>query len=161
MTRTNSENSKFSSGDRVVVMAPSHFAAYEWVPEFACCKLQPHEELTVCCGGFILAPSNLRPQTLSTVPLCFSTALYALEDRVSLRSGEVGLVRSTNGGCANREQTILIHSAVGGLGIAAVQIARLKGAEVSQTNSSMFTLSSRECIDLRYRWHRRKEAVSD
>ncbi|KAF6220300.1 hypothetical protein HO133_003432 [Letharia lupina] len=75
VTRTASNNSKFMPGDRIVVMAPSQFAAYEWVPEFACCKLQPHEEFT----------------------------------------------------------TILIHSAAGGLGMAAVQIAQLKGAEIFAT----------------------------
>ena len=98
--------------------------------------------------------SNLRPQTLSTVPLSFSTALYALEDRVSLRSGEVGLDWSSEVGCANRKQTILIHSAAGGLGLAAVQIAQLKGAEVGRTSFSMFISFLQYCIGLRYCWHR-------
>ena len=34
--------------------------------------------------------SRLMEQIMSTVPLAFSTALYALEDRAHLQSGQVG-----------------------------------------------------------------------
>lgn len=36
------------AGDRVVVMAPSHFGTFERVPEWACYKLQDDEKLAVC-----------------------------------------------------------------------------------------------------------------
>lgn len=53
----------------------------------------------------------------STLPTVFATAIYALCDRANLQAGE----------------TVLIHSAAGGVGIAAIQIARLRGAEVFGT----------------------------
>jgi len=50
----------------------------------------------------------------------FATAVYALSDCANLRRGE----------------TVLIHSGAGGVGIAAIQIAHLKGAEVFTTVST-------------------------
>lgn len=59
-------------------------------------------------------------QTVSTLPLVFATAIYALSDCANLQRGE----------------TVLIHSGAGGVGIAAIQIALLKGAEVYTTVST-------------------------
>lgn len=50
----------------------------------------------------------------------FATAIYALSDRANLQPGE----------------SVLIHSGAGGVGIAAIQIAQLKGAEVYTTVST-------------------------
>jgi NADPH:quinone reductase-like Zn-dependent oxidoreductase len=93
--------SSLAVGDRVVVMAPHHFSTYEDVPEWACCKMRVGES----------------PEIMSTVPIVFSTALYALEHRARLEDG----------------QSVLIHSGAGGLGIAAIQVARMLGAEVFAT----------------------------
>jgi acyl transferase domain-containing protein/NADPH:quinone reductase-like Zn-dependent oxidoreductase len=101
ITQVGSSKSPFKLGDRVVVMAPTHFATFETVPEWACCLLKDEEDFSIC----------------STIPLVFSTALYALEQRAQLQAGE----------------TILIHSAAGGLGLAAIQIAKIKGAEIFAT----------------------------
>ncbi|KAG9237170.1 reducing type I polyketide synthase 10 [Amylocarpus encephaloides] len=101
IAQVGSTTSKFLPGDRVVVMAPTHFATFETVPEWACCRLRDIEDAVTC----------------STIPLVFSTALYALEQRANLQSGE----------------SVLIHSAAGGLGLAALQIARLAGAEIFAT----------------------------
>ena len=57
---------------------------------------------------------------VSTIPLVFSTALYGLYDRAGLRTNE----------------TVLIHSGAGGVGIAAIQIAQLRGAEIFTTVST-------------------------
>ena len=54
---------------------------------------------------------------VAALPLVFSTALYALKNRANLRQGE----------------SVLIHSAAGGLGLAAIQIAKLLGANVFAT----------------------------
>ena len=54
------------------------------------------------------------------VPLVFLTALYALEDLGGLKSGE----------------SILVHAAAGGVGMAATQIAKHVGAEVYATAST-------------------------
>ncbi|WUV05095.1 SDR family NAD(P)-dependent oxidoreductase [Amycolatopsis sp. NBC_01488] len=55
----------------------------------------------------------------ASVPVVFLTALYALTDLADLRPGE----------------TVLVHAAAGGVGMAAVQLARLLGAEVYGTAS--------------------------
>ena len=55
----------------------------------------------------------------ASAPLVFLTAYYALVDLAELRAGE----------------SVLIHAAAGGVGMAAVQIARLIGAQVYATAS--------------------------
>ncbi|KAM3079651.1 hypothetical protein ACMFMG_006064 [Clarireedia jacksonii] len=55
--------------------------------------------------------------TMATVPMAFATALHALEDRARLEIG----------------QSVLIHSATESVGLAAIQIAQLKGAEIFAT----------------------------
>ncbi|MGA2165961.1 MAG: acyltransferase domain-containing protein, partial [Solirubrobacteraceae bacterium] len=55
----------------------------------------------------------------ATVPIVFLTALYALHDLAGLRRGE----------------RLLVHAATGGVGMAAVQVARHLGAEVYGTAS--------------------------
>ncbi|KAL9031280.1 MAG: hypothetical protein Q9196_000687 [Gyalolechia fulgens] len=57
---------------------------------------------------------------VATMPLVYMTAVYAFEHVTRLRKG----------------QKVLIQSATGGLGLAAVQIAQLKGAEVFATVGS-------------------------
>ncbi|KAI4176186.1 MAG: hypothetical protein LQ343_001230 [Gyalolechia ehrenbergii] len=58
--------------------------------------------------------------TVSTLPLVFATALYGLCDRANIQPDE----------------SVLIHSGAGGVGIAAIQIAHLKGATVFTTVST-------------------------
>ncbi|GAA1388371.1 hypothetical protein GCM10009613_25580 [Pseudonocardia kongjuensis] len=57
--------------------------------------------------------------TAASLPVAFLTAWYALHDLAHVRSGE----------------TVLVHSAAGGVGMAAVQVARHLGAEVVGTAS--------------------------
>ncbi|KAF2877547.1 KR domain-containing protein [Massariosphaeria phaeospora] len=91
-------------GDRVVCLAPGHFATRERVPYWSVCKLQDAERFTIA----------------SSIPVVFSTALYALKYKASLQPGE----------------TILIHSAAGGVGIAAIQLARHLRADIYCTVGS-------------------------
>lgn len=88
----------FSAGDRVVAMAPSPFQTSQIVPQWACQQLQDDEDFN----------------TLSTIPIGYATAIYALHDRAHIQDGE----------------TILIHSGADGVGMAAIRIAMLAGAEV-------------------------------
>ena len=90
--------SGFAVGDRVVAMAPTHFQTYQTLPEWACQKLRETESFDVC----------------ATLPLVYSTAIYALHYRARIQPGE----------------SILIHSGAGGVGIAAIQLAQAAGAEV-------------------------------
>jgi acyl transferase domain-containing protein/NADPH:quinone reductase-like Zn-dependent oxidoreductase/NADP-dependent 3-hydroxy acid dehydrogenase YdfG/acyl carrier protein/surfactin synthase thioesterase subunit len=64
-------------------------------------------------------PTELTMVQAATVPAVFATAWYALHDLAELKAG----------------QRILIHAAAGGVGMAAVQIARWIGAEVLATAS--------------------------
>ncbi|CAD6441950.1 228653fb-a531-47f2-9fd6-a60750073651 [Sclerotinia trifoliorum] len=91
-------------GDSVVVMAPGHLSNYERVPYWACCKLRPNEPF----------------EFMSTIPLAFSTAIYALRHRANLQ----------------KDESVLIHSAAGGVGIAAIQIAQQIGSEIFATVGS-------------------------
>jgi NADPH:quinone reductase-like Zn-dependent oxidoreductase/acyl carrier protein len=84
----------------------------------------------IAAGSFaryVTTPAQLvvrRPETLSAeqaggIPITFLTALYALEKLACIGSGT----------------RVLIHSAAGGVGLAALQIAQRLGAEVFATAS--------------------------
>lgn len=69
---------------------------------------------------FFPVPEGLDLEAAATIPVAFSTAWYALVERGHVRAGE----------------TVLIHGAAGGVGLAAIQIAKLHGAQVLGTASS-------------------------
>ncbi|KAI5867520.1 polyketide synthase [Durotheca rogersii] len=91
-------------GDRVVVMAPHRFATIERVPAWAAHKMLPEEDFGVLC----------------TLPVVYTSALYALRDRAHLRAGE----------------SVLIHSGAGAFGMAAISLATRIGATVYTTVGS-------------------------
>ncbi|MDB5313855.1 MAG: mycocerosate synthase [Gemmataceae bacterium] len=62
-------------------------------------------------------PTHLRFEEAAAIPIAFLTAAYALDHLAHLAPGE----------------RVLIHSAAGGVGLAAVQLARRTGAEVFAT----------------------------
>lgn len=62
-------------------------------------------------------PSNLSHAEAASSPIAFLTADHALNECARVRPGE----------------TVLIHAATGGVGIAAIQLARLAGVEVFAT----------------------------
>lgn len=47
ITQVGSLESEFKLGDRVVVMAPTSFGTFAYVPEWACCRLRDNESLQV------------------------------------------------------------------------------------------------------------------
>ncbi|KAH9897461.1 reducing type I polyketide synthase 10 [Xylariomycetidae sp. FL2044] len=96
--------SGFVVGDRVVAMAPTHFQTYQDLPAWACHKLEEKDSSDVC----------------ATLPVVYSTAIYALHYRARIQPAE----------------TVLIHSGAGGVGIAAIEIAIAAGAEVFTTVST-------------------------
>jgi len=65
-------------------------------------------------------PAHLLDEQAAALPLVMATAWYALHDLARLEAGE----------------RVLIHSAAGGLGLAAIQIAKLKGARILATAGS-------------------------
>src|ERR1700753_3458925 len=62
-------------------------------------------------------PDNLSFKDAATMPICYSTAIESLINLGQLEKG----------------QSVLIHSAAGGVGHAAIQICRMVGAEVNYT----------------------------
>ena len=65
-------------------------------------------------------PAWLSVQAAATIPLVFQTAYYALYHLADLRVGE----------------RVLIHAGAGGVGLAAIQLALLRGAEIFATAGS-------------------------
>ena len=64
-------------------------------------------------------PLGLSLEQASALPMVFLTVLYALRDQAKLKDGD----------------RILIHSAAGGVGLAAVQYAKCVGAKIYATAS--------------------------
>jgi NADPH:quinone reductase-like Zn-dependent oxidoreductase len=78
------------------------------------------ERLAVPARNVLPKPRNLSFEEASAVPLTFMTAWHALVARAGLKLGE----------------TVLVHAAGSGVGVAAVQIAKLVGARVIATAGS-------------------------
>jgi len=76
--------------------------------------------LTIPAQRAVRRPAGLSAEQAASIPVAFLTAWYALH--------EVGRIR--------RGDTILIHSAAGGVGLAAIQIARQTGARILATAGS-------------------------
>ncbi len=68
-------------------------------------------------AGVAKLPQTISPVAAATLPVAFLTAYYAMVELGRIRAGE----------------TILIHGAAGGVGLAALQVAKLNGATVIAT----------------------------
>jgi len=93
-------------GDEVVAITPS----YEQTS-----MLGSH--VTVPADFVVPRPEHLAPEDACALPVAYLTAHYALLELAHLRAGE----------------RVLIHSAAGGVGLAAIEICRDVGAEVLAT----------------------------
>ncbi|WP_341857991.1 type I polyketide synthase [Sinorhizobium medicae] len=71
----------------------------------------------VARAGIAKLPRAMNPVAAATLPVAFLTAYYAIVELGRIQAGE----------------TILIHGAAGGVGLAALQVAKLKGAKVIAT----------------------------
>lgn len=69
--------------------------------------------------GVMRVPTNVDPVTAAAIPSVFWTAYHSLVQLAKLKAGE----------------SILIHAAAGGVGLAAIQIAQAVGAEIFTTAS--------------------------
>jgi NADPH:quinone reductase-like Zn-dependent oxidoreductase len=78
------------------------------------------ERLAVPARNVLPKPARLSFEEAAAVPLTFMTAWHALVQRARVRPGE----------------TVLVHAAGSGVGVAAVQIAKLLGARVVATAGS-------------------------
>jgi phthiocerol/phenolphthiocerol synthesis type-I polyketide synthase C len=73
--------------------------------------------VAVTRDGVIRLPQGVDLEAAATVPVAFLTAYYSMVELARIQKGE----------------TILIHGAAGGVGLAALQIAKLKGARIIAT----------------------------
>jgi NADPH:quinone reductase-like Zn-dependent oxidoreductase len=78
------------------------------------------ERVAVPARNVMAKPARLSFEEAAAVPLTFMTAWHALVARAKVRPGE----------------TVLVHAAGSGVGVAAVQIAKLLGARVIATAGS-------------------------
>ncbi len=69
---------------------------------------------------FVRVPDGVSTEAAATIPVAFLTAWYALVHMAQIQPGE----------------WVLIHGAAGGVGLAALQVARLRGARVAATVGS-------------------------
>lgn len=76
--------------------------------------------VTVDESGCAPMPSTVSPEEAATIPVTFLTAYYALVHLARLSKGE----------------TVLIHGGAGGVGLAALQIAKWRGARIITTAGS-------------------------
>jgi len=76
--------------------------------------------MTLPASCVVKIPDSLTLEEAATIPVAFLTAWYALRHLGRIRNGE----------------RVLIHAAAGGVGLAAVQVARLAGAEIFATAGS-------------------------
>jgi acyl transferase domain-containing protein/thioesterase domain-containing protein/acyl carrier protein len=76
--------------------------------------------ITIPAAFVLPKPSRLTHEQAATIPVAFMTAWYALHHLGKIQRGE----------------SILIHAATGGVGLAAIQIAQLAGAKIFATAGS-------------------------
>ncbi|KAE8368553.1 hypothetical protein BDV27DRAFT_153933 [Aspergillus caelatus] len=106
ITSVGQEVTDLEVGDRVLLISPSRGALKT--------KLQVPRQLCV------KIPHNLSFEDSCTMPTVYLTVLRALHDKANLQRG----------------QTVLIHSAAGGVGIAALYYAKSIGAQIYATVST-------------------------
>ncbi|HLS56240.1 MAG TPA: SDR family NAD(P)-dependent oxidoreductase [Zeimonas sp.] len=90
-------------------------------------------------------PSGLSPVLAAALPIACLTASYGLEELAGLRGGD----------------RVLIHAATGGVGMAAVQLARLLGAEVFATAGSDAKRDRLRAMGIRHVFDSRSLAFRD
>jgi acyl transferase domain-containing protein/thioesterase domain-containing protein/NAD(P)-dependent dehydrogenase (short-subunit alcohol dehydrogenase family)/acyl carrier protein len=100
-------------GEGVHDLAPGD-AVYGFTPG----ALRSH--IVVRRASLLRKPAHLSFEEAATMPLAFQTASYALEERCHIHAGD----------------RVLIHSASGAVGLAAIQIAKNAGAIIYATSRS-------------------------
>ncbi|MEO8693818.1 MAG: type I polyketide synthase [Acidimicrobiales bacterium] len=97
---------EFAVGDHVIAITPS-YGETSMLASF----------VTIPAMFAVARPDHLTAQDATTLPVALLTAYYALHELGRIREGE----------------QVLIHSATGGVGLAALQLCRRAGAQVFAT----------------------------
>ena len=101
--------------------------------------------LTVPALCVVRKPARLSFEEASTIPVAFMTAWYALHQLGRIQRGE----------------KVLIHAATGGVGQAAIQIAKLTGAEIFATAGNDEKRAYLRSLGIRYVMDSRSTAFAD
>ena len=106
ITQVGRDVHEYRVGDAIIASLPGCFSSH----------------LTVPVDSLFAVPQSdlLSPADAATIPVVFMTAYYALHELARLSAGE----------------KVLIHAAAGGVGLAAIQVARWVGAEIFATAGS-------------------------
>jgi NADPH:quinone reductase-like Zn-dependent oxidoreductase len=116
--RTGPEAKNLRVGDRVMVFGRWTFSSFVMESELLYAKL----------------PDELSFNDGATMACVYCASIYSLIDVGNLKAGQVNgrplLVLGYRTNCC---QSILIHSGCGGIGIAAIQVARMIGADIYTT----------------------------
>ena len=94
---------------------------------------------------FAVSSDVVNPMEAAGVPVAFVTAYYALHRVAQLAPGE----------------TVLIHAATGGVGLAAIQVARWLGAEIYATAGSPEKREYLRGLGVRHIWDSRTPEFAD
>ncbi|MCC5624540.1 SDR family NAD(P)-dependent oxidoreductase, partial [Nostoc sp. CHAB 5715] len=103
---------EFEIGDEIIAFAPNGFASH----------------VTTDARFVVHKPRSLSFEEAATIPLAFLTAYYALH--------YLGQLGKSNACDNDKTVRVLIHSAAGGVGLAAIQLAQRAGAEIFATAGS-------------------------
>ncbi|MBL4807552.1 MAG: SDR family NAD(P)-dependent oxidoreductase [Rhodobacteraceae bacterium] len=106
------------AGEIIRIGPDASFSIGEKVICFAPAAFSSH--VTVSSTVVARVPNGMAAEIAASLPVSFFTAAYALEELARLQSGE----------------TVLIHGAAGGVGLAALQVAHRAGAKVIATAGS-------------------------
>jgi phthiocerol/phenolphthiocerol synthesis type-I polyketide synthase C len=87
----------------------------------------------------------LRPETAASIPVAFLTAYYSLKHLAQLKAGE----------------TVLVHGGAGGVGLAAIQIAKWRGAVPIATAGSPEKQALLHALGVDHVLHSRSVAFAD
>ncbi len=90
-------------------------------------------------------PKNISFEQAATIPVTFMTAYYALVKKAAIQKGE----------------KVLIHGAAGGVGLAAIQIAKHFGAEIYVTAGNEEKRAYLECLGVKNIYNSRDLAFHD
>jgi NADPH:quinone reductase-like Zn-dependent oxidoreductase/acyl carrier protein len=101
-------------GERVTDVKPGDAVIAALVPDAFSSFVRVHQRFVVA------KPAHIGFEDAATLPIAFMTARWAMHHKARLAAGE----------------RILIHAATGGVGLAAIQLARLADAEIFATAGS-------------------------
>jgi len=96
-------------------------------------------------GFAVKKPPHLSHEQAATMPIAFLTAHYALDHLAKLRAGE----------------RVLIHAASGGVGTAAIQVAKRAGAEIFATAGNDEKRAYLKCLGVHHVMNSRSLAFAD